>query len=173
MYADDLVIYGQATNQEAEVAFECLQQYCDWTGQVINWQKSSIHFSGNTFGTTKRDICRILKMEECNHTGSYLGHHFYKFHSRSAAFQSVMEKMANKLSGWKRRTLSMARRLVLAKSVIQALPIFLMQYLMSKSQVATVDQICRCFLWGASKASNRKYYPIGGALFVPRRVLVD
>lgn len=30
MYADDLVIYGKATTQEAEVIKEILNQYCQW-----------------------------------------------------------------------------------------------------------------------------------------------
>lgn len=118
MYADDLVIYGPATIQEVTAAFACLQQYCNWTGQVINWQKSSVHFSGNTSRHTRKEICHILRMAECNHKGLYLGHSFCKFYPKFEAFKGVMEKMANKLSGWKRRTLSMAGRLVLVKSVI-------------------------------------------------------
>lgn len=37
MYADDLVIYSKATLEEAREISYCLQTYCNWTGQTINW----------------------------------------------------------------------------------------------------------------------------------------
>lgn len=36
MYADDHVIYGQATMMEATKIFWCLNIYCQWIGQTIN-----------------------------------------------------------------------------------------------------------------------------------------
>lgn len=69
--------------------------------------------------------------------------------------------MANKLSGWKRHTLSMAGLLVLVKSVIHALPSFLVQiYMIPKTQIAKMDQICRSFLWGNSDAAQRKFHSV-------------
>lgn len=160
MYADDLVIYEPATTQEAEAAIGCLQQDCDWTGQAINWQKSQVHFSCNTPSTLKGAICNILKMKECQHQSTYLGHTFCNFHSKTITFKGVMESMANKLSGWKRRTLSMVGRLVLVKSVIQALPTFLMQtYMFPKTHIIKMDRLCRCFLWGTPEDTVRHFYP--------------
>lgn len=47
MYVDDLIIYGKVTTQEAKLITEILNQYCQWTGQAINWGKSMVHFSKN------------------------------------------------------------------------------------------------------------------------------
>lgn len=47
MYADDLVIYCKATEEEVREVHHCLQTYCQWTGQAINWGKSLVHFSRN------------------------------------------------------------------------------------------------------------------------------
>lgn len=133
MYADDLVIYAKANVQEAKAAAECLQSYCDWTGQQISWEKFIVHFSPNTLVSTKMEISEILQIPECNHSGKYLGHSFCNLKSESITFKEVFEKMANKLSGWKRRVLSTAGRLVLIKSVVQALPTFIMQTYMLPS----------------------------------------
>lgn len=99
MYADDLVIYGKASVEEASMTFECLQTYCEWTEQGINWEKSSVHFNANTDDSVKRDICQILQMTECSHRDKYLGHNFYNLKSRNEAFTGVIEKMSNKLTG--------------------------------------------------------------------------
>lgn len=156
MNADDLVIYGQAKTKEAESGYDCLNQYCQWTGQAINWQKSSVHFSGNTPCATQVDICRILRMTECNHRGKYLGHEFCNFKSKAEAFNGVVEKIANKLTSWKRNMLSMAGQLVLVKSVVQAvLAYFMPSFLSPKSQLAKMDRICRRFLWGIKDEKDR------------------
>lgn len=36
MYADDLVIYCKASEEEALEVISCLNLYCEWTGQKIN-----------------------------------------------------------------------------------------------------------------------------------------
>lgn len=47
IYADDVVIYGKTTVQEAAVVCDVVQKYCAWTSQELNWSKSSIHLSTN------------------------------------------------------------------------------------------------------------------------------
>lgn len=73
MYADDLVIYCQAKLEEAVVVKRCLQHYSDWTGQEINFSKSSIHFSRNVNRRLRRDLCHVLCLSECDHTGNTSG----------------------------------------------------------------------------------------------------
>lgn len=48
MYADDLIIYCKANEAEAREVVACLQLYCEWIGQQINWKKSVAHFTKNT-----------------------------------------------------------------------------------------------------------------------------
>lgn len=130
MYADDLVIYCKANTQEATSAIAYFNQYCEWTGQEINWHKSVVHYSKNVQPQLQRDIGNILSIQECNHTGRYLDHPFCKFSSKGDAFKGVMEKLMNKLAGWKQQALSMAGRLILLKSVAQAVPNYTMQTFM-------------------------------------------
>lgn len=117
MYADDVVIYCRANSNEAAIVRCILQEYCQATGQEINWDKSSIHFSANTTRPLRSYLCNLMGMKECNHRSLYLGLPFCKFNSKKEAFGGIMEKLANKLSGWKKKSLSMAGRLALIKSV--------------------------------------------------------
>lgn len=73
MYADNLVIYCKATLAEAQSVKECLNTYCEWSGQKINWDKSEIHFIPNVGSSAKFQLCRLLHLHECSHRGKYLG----------------------------------------------------------------------------------------------------
>lgn len=99
LYADDLVIYCKADIHEAETVIDCLNQFCAWTGQEINWHKSAVHYSKNVPPQLRRELGTVLGILECTHKGSYLGHPFCKFGSKNEAFKGVMEKLLNKLSG--------------------------------------------------------------------------
>lgn len=91
MYANDVIIYCRATEEEVATIGSILHQYCDWTGQAINWSKSSIHFSRNVPNKLRGNLCRHLGMKECNHMGKYLGNKFCNFHNRKADYKAIME----------------------------------------------------------------------------------
>lgn len=149
MYVDDLVIYYKATEAEATAVHSILQQYCQWTGQAINWNKSSVHFSKNVSSRTRHHLCCILHMTECNHHGKYLGHSFCRFTSKDEAFKGVMEKISNKLAGWKAKCLSMAGRTTLIKAVMQAIPTYTMQFFVAPKKITDwMDRKFRNFFWG-------------------------
>lgn len=156
IYANDLVIYCRATKAEAMEVRDCLQKYCYWIGQAINWEKSAIHFSKNVPCLLKRKLCRLMEMQECSHTGKCLGLAFCKFKSRAEAFQGVVAKMADKLAGWKQRVLSMAGRKFLIKSVVQSLPSYIMQsFRAAKYALEKIDGMMRTFFWGHDTTKNR------------------
>lgn len=76
MYADNLVIYCKATTEEVSEVKRCLDMYCQWTGQRINWAKSEMHFSSNVGRATRTALSQLLNMKTCNHGGKYLGSPF-------------------------------------------------------------------------------------------------
>lgn len=127
MYLDDLVIYCKANSSEASEIKKCLDLYCQWTGQRINWDKSDVHFSPNVTRATRSEICELLHMRECLHNGKYLGSPLCKFKSKSADFSYIADRMAAKLAGWKSKHLSFACRTILIKAVSSAIPSYVMQ----------------------------------------------
>lgn len=127
MYADDLVIYCKATEGEASKMHTILMEYCKAIGQEINWSKSSVHYSYNTRRSVRRGLCRIMGVAECTHDGSYLAMPFCKFKIKNTVFQVIIGKLAAKLGRWRQRTLSMAGRTTLVKSVLQSTPIYTMK----------------------------------------------
>ncbi|KAJ1686434.1 hypothetical protein LUZ63_017824 [Rhynchospora breviuscula] len=64
------------------------------------------------------------------------------------AFQQLIDKVALRLSGWKRGLISRAGRIVLASSVLSMIPIFFMSIFKLPSWVITqIDRIRRNFIW--------------------------
>lgn len=80
---------------------------------------------------------------------TYLGHHFCQLHSKTEAYKEIVEKLENKLTGWRKKTLSMVGTLTLVKAVVEAILAYIMQVIMlSKSILLKVDKTIRNFMWG-------------------------
>lgn len=147
MYADDLVIYCKAKYEEVREVKACVDLYCQWSGQRINWEKSEVHFSSNVGRTTRTALSRVLNMKECAHEGKYLGSPFCRFRTKNTEFNYVVDKLATKLAGWKSRHLSMAGRTTLIRAVTSVLLSYIMQlYLLPVSICNKIDRLNWRFL---------------------------
>ena len=63
-------------------------------------------------------------------------------------YQEIIEKVERRLSGWTASYLSLAGRIVLAQSVLQAILIYVMQTIKLPSGVHDrIDRVCRRFIW--------------------------
>lgn len=59
LFANDLILCGPATTQNAQPIADCLIINCSWSGRKINSAKSSIQISRNTATSTIKDIKEI------------------------------------------------------------------------------------------------------------------
>lgn len=117
MYADDLIIVGQANSTEANNIFHIIDSFCKASGQAVNWNKSSILFSSHTASDIKQNILRIFPVYLMDSTTKYLGHPLImNTRARSPAYNFIIAKFKSKLTWIKARTLFHAGRLALIKS---------------------------------------------------------
>jgi len=66
-----------------------------------------------------------------------------------------IEKIANKLPGWKASLMTLAGRAVLVRFVLTAIPVYLMVAIqVSKWFIRANDKIRRSFLWKGRKEMN-------------------
>ncbi|KAL5549993.1 hypothetical protein UlMin_000169 [Ulmus minor] len=66
-------------------------------------------------------------------------------------FDYLIEQLDSKLAGWKSRTLSKAKRLVLVQSIALAMPIYTMQIVKIPASICSkLDSRIRSFWWGIS-----------------------
>lgn len=64
-------------------------------------------------------------------------------------FHFLLDKVNQRLSIWKAEMLSMAGRVTLAKSALQAIPSYIMQTVAFSARVFDeIDRKCRAFVWG-------------------------
>ncbi|MCI23473.1 putative ribonuclease H protein, partial [Trifolium medium] len=126
MFADDLLLFGKATEVNMQIITDTLEKFCQLSGKLVSIEKTSVLFSKNV----PRDLREVLLQQsgfrEANSLGKYLGIPLMGRAPRHGDFEHLVDKVRSKLSGWKTTNLSFAGRVTLAKSVIQAIPIYSM-----------------------------------------------
>lgn len=127
-----------------------LDSFCSWSGQCINVSKSKLVFSKNTSGQTREEIRGCLGLEESEELGKYLGFPMDLSAPRTSSFNFIVDRVKDRLSGWKANLISRAGRVVLINSVLNTIPSYVMQctYLPQRTCKA-LDHISRNFLWGS------------------------
>jgi hypothetical protein len=159
LFADDLLICGEATIQEATRMKSILQDFCRKSGQTPNWSKSGIIFSKHVDQTTAQSIINIFPVPTMDKAFIHLGHPLIlPAKDRASAYNFVLDKFRSKLSTYKADKLSHAARLELIKSVFASIPVYYMSnILFSKKFITKLTAIIRTFWWtGVREESNAK-----------------
>ncbi|XP_060670961.1 uncharacterized protein LOC132800728 [Ziziphus jujuba] len=99
MYANDLLIMCRADPQEATVVNECFNNYCSWSGQAANSEKSNILFSKSTSRRDRKAIRDIRGFKEMGSKAVYLGNSFIFGRNKSKEFFKLKERIQNRLEG--------------------------------------------------------------------------
>ncbi|KAK6145175.1 hypothetical protein DH2020_021995 [Rehmannia glutinosa] len=125
-FADNTILFGNATISEASSLHFALSLYEKASGQRINRDKSGILFSLNTPSEVRYRITQIINIPEVNGHGKYLGLPSVIGANKHQIFSNILYRIWQKLQGWKEKHISQARRIILIQSVIQSIPTFAM-----------------------------------------------
>ncbi|KAF7844993.1 ribonuclease H [Senna tora] len=151
MFADDLLLFGEATSEQATYIKDCLDRFCLITGQRINASKSSIYFSKNTKDEVANDILTLKGFKRSQEIGRYLGANITSGRQRKSNFKHIIEGVQKKLAGWKASCLSLAGRATLVQSVVATMPLYHMQHnKIPKGVINQIEKMERNFLWGST-----------------------
>ena len=99
MFADDSLLFCRATHGEVAVINEILQTYANASGQCINMEKSSIHFSSNTQDRQKAEIVSSLGVKGVELFESCLGLHILVGRAKYQTFSFLEDRVWKKLQG--------------------------------------------------------------------------
>lgn len=92
--------------------------------------------------------------------GHYLGTPLIGRVPKNRDYQHLIDKVTNKLAGWKIHQLSLAGRITLGKAVIQALPTYsMMNTLIPKGVINNIQKKLRSFIWG-DQPLKKKYHAV-------------
>jgi hypothetical protein len=154
-YADDFFFFSKAKVSEAETFLLCLKKYEGWSGQMVNFTKSSIFFSKNTKPPIISAITAILNLRQIPPLAKYLGLPLFFHRNKAAAFEEIKQKVLNRISGWKSKLLSQAAKTILIKTVANSIPTYSMSlFKFPRGLCKDLDSASRKFWWGFNDSKS-------------------
>ena len=93
---------------------------------MINVNKSALFFSPNTRNELRERITNLFGVQSTKNMGKYLGIPTLVGRDRRRAFRDVKERLIERVKSWCNRTLSQGGKEVYIKSVLQAIPTYIM-----------------------------------------------
>ncbi|XP_021743210.1 uncharacterized protein LOC110709306 [Chenopodium quinoa] len=134
---------------------QVLSDFCDISGQMLNFQKSFVKFSPNTPEDYRAYLSGCLKMRSEFRLGSYLGLSVDLGRSKCSKFGFLLDKVVKRLQAFTPLRLSPAAKLVIINSVlIASFNHILSVFKIPDSICSRMDNLLARFWWKSS-SSNR------------------
>jgi hypothetical protein len=125
-FADDLILFAKATKKNCTTINRVLDAFCSASGQKVDLDKSKIflpqYLDHSRFGFLESELG--LKISKS--FGKYLGVSILVDGRDKRAFDFILDKICDRLAGWKAQTLSLAGRCTLIQFVTTAIPTHIM-----------------------------------------------
>lgn len=115
LFADDCYLFFMAVKMEANMMKRILNRYEDISGQVVNFNKSTVVFSPNTAEVDRLNVCEQLGVRAICNPDKYLGMPMTVGRRKVATFQFLVGKIEQKLQTWGTKTISKAGKVTLLK----------------------------------------------------------
>ena len=169
-FADDLILFAEASIAQIRVIRKVLERFCGASGQKVNLEKSVIFFSENIHRDLANSISNESGIKGTKELGKYLGMPVLQKRINKETFGEVIEKISSKLAGWKSRFLSLAGRITLTKSVLTSIPVHTMSTIsLPISTLNQLDKIARGFIWGSSEGNRKQHLVSWDVICKPKR----
>jgi hypothetical protein len=116
-FADDCIIFSEASQRGASRIQEILDIYSRGSGQLVNRDKSAVFFSKNCLDETKQLVRDELNIDTEALSDKYLGLPTALGQSTTGTFDFLPARIKGLIGSWCGREASSAGREVLLKSV--------------------------------------------------------
>lgn len=168
-FADDLILFAEASVGQIRVIRRVLEKFCIASGQKVSLEKSKIFFSNNVH----RDLAKLISDESgikaTKDLGKYLGMPVLQKRINKDTYGEVLEKVASRLAGWKGRFLSLAGRITLTKAVLSSIPVHSMSTIsLPASILDKLDKVSRSFLWGGTEEQRKPHLIAWNRVCLPK-----
>ena len=170
MFADDTLLFFKANNNQARVVKEVLQDYALGTGQLINPTKCSMLFSTATPVEVQNSISNTLQLVNASLEDKYLGFPTPDGRMCKGKFLSLQERIWKRIMLWGENFLSSGGKEIMLKSVIQAIPVYVMGvFKLPDSVCDDLNWLSRNFWWGAEKGKRKTNWKAWDCLTKPKQ----
>ena len=148
LFADDSLFFCKAQKEECQTILRILKEYEVVSGQLINFQKSSIQFGHKVEKSARQELRDILGIQNLGGMGSYLCLPENMGGSKIQVFGFVQDRLNNRVNGWTFNFFSKDGKEVIIKSVVTALPNHVMSiYRLPKATVKKLTSAVSKFWW--------------------------
>jgi len=104
----------------------------------------------------KTHLIRLMGFKKGELPTKYLGNVLDYSSKRMKNWQGIIDKLNNRIANWAFRCLNIAGRIVLVKSVLQAIPIYSLSIMAAPSGIYTkLREIMRRFIWGGTEQRKK------------------
>jgi len=154
-FVDDIMLFGEATLKEVRNIKRILDLFVEASGMEINKEKSCT-FIFNTLDSIKAYLTRTLGFRQGELPTKYLGNQLDINPKNLGNWQKITKKLRNKMASWTFRSLNIAGRLVLLKSILQAIPIYPLSIMAAPQGACTkIKEIYGKFIWGGPNQQRK------------------
>ncbi|PKU64053.1 Putative ribonuclease H protein [Dendrobium catenatum] len=158
LFADDIILFSEAKLKNMRTIKGIMKNYCGWTGQKVNINKSGILFEKAVSRPRRRKIKNILEFKEMKEF-NYLGTKLALKRMSKSDFQFILEKILKMSNNWGIKFISLAGRITLVKHVILSIPSYHTTVsLVPKAILKEVEKLCRNFIWDKSNVDHGLHY---------------
>eukprot|EP00253_Pinus_taeda_P033082 PITA_33082 len=146
-FVDDIMLFGEPTVKEVKHLQKILDLFAEASGLEINRDKSCV-FIFNAVDQVKAHLIRLLGFRRGELPSKYLGNILDFTSKKMKNWQGIIDKLSNKLANWAFRTLNIAGRIVLAKTILQAIPVYPLSIMAAPIGICIrIREIIRNFIW--------------------------
>ncbi|CAJ2669290.1 unnamed protein product [Trifolium pratense] len=150
-FADDTLLMGTKSWANVRALRAVLVLFESMSGLRVNFHKSmlvGVNIPDSWLGEAASAMCcKVGKIPFL-----YLGLPIGGDPRRLCFWEPVLDRLKNRLSGWRSRFLSIGGRLVLLKSVLTSLPVYALSFFKAPSGIiSSIESILIKFFWGGSE----------------------
>ncbi|XP_058767237.1 uncharacterized protein LOC131640887 [Vicia villosa] len=152
------IIPGRGLRAEVEEVshlMRILDIYAKASGQEINLSKSEVFFSRNLSLPAQEDLANIMGVRHVLGTDKYLGLPSMIGRSKKSTFAFIKDRIWQRINSWKGRSLSKAGKEVMIKSVLQAIPAYVMSiFILPEAVINDIERMLNAFWRGGGSNSK-------------------
>ena len=146
-FTDDLVLFVKADHINCSTIRDVLEAFCAKSSQSISAGKSRVYFSPNVDVDTRESLCDILGFHSTPKLGKYLEFPIKHRGANNEDLNFMLDRVKQKLAGWKANLLSFAGRIVLIQASPSTIPAYVMQCTaLPKKLLDNIDRVNQNFL---------------------------
>ncbi|GAU31848.1 hypothetical protein TSUD_114590 [Trifolium subterraneum] len=155
LFADDCFLFCRANVAEVNELMRILHTYETASGQEVNLAKSEVFISRNMSQAAKEDLSRILGVKLVLGMGIYLGLPSMVARSKKAIFSYIKDRIWKRINSWRGCALSKAGKEIMIKSVLQAIPSYVMSmFILPASLIDDIEKMINAFWWRGGSTNN-------------------